>query len=556
MRSLAAYRRVFANPALARLLIGEFVSSIGDWLYLVALLVVVYQPGGSALLLGIIGAARVVPYIVLSVPAGIIADRYDRRAILIVTDLGRGVIMLVLALLVATHGPILWIVVLSFLAACLSAFFGPAIGALLPSLARDETELGPANAAWSSLDNLAFVIGPALAGVLIALGGLPLAFLLNAVSFGIIAAVLWRIPRPTPAASPVAAAPSAAAETPAAVRDLARPMAGVALIDITDGFVSGGLAMLTVVIALDVLHAGDAATGWLNAAIGLGGLIGALLSGPVTLRQRLEVPLLAGGLTLGVGVVLLGQAGALVPALGAMVIAYAGLLLLEVITTTLFQRAVPDAIRGRALGALHTLIVAAYALGAFVTPLLATAIGTVLLLALLGGTMAVATVIGVFLLGRAARAEAHIDPAARRFVELPLFDGLAPIALELTARRLVRQPVRAGDVIVRQGEPADRFHFIVEGTFSVSEIAEGGPHTLRLLGPDEVFGEIGLLRRVPRTATVTAETDGTLLSLGGEEFVELVSSAAGVGARLLDLHRGSVAGPRGANLPGPLEETA
>ena len=93
MGVIAAYRRVLANGALARLLIGEFVSSIGDWLYLVAMLVLIWQEANDPVLLGIIGAARIVPYIVLSVPAGIVADRFDRRLILLVTDVIRGLIM-------------------------------------------------------------------------------------------------------------------------------------------------------------------------------------------------------------------------------------------------------------------------------------------------------------------------------------------------------------------------------------------------------------------------------------------------------------------------------
>ena len=195
MGSLASYRRVFANPALARLFIGEFVSSIGDWLYLVALFVVVYKSGASPLVLGIVGAARIVPYILLSVPAGIAADRYDRRLILIMTDLARGVIMFGLTALALVEGPILAIVVLSLVAACFSAFFSPAIGSLIPNLVRDEQELGPANAAWSSLDNLAFIIGPAVAAILIGLGNIPIAFFLNGVTFLVVAAVLWRLPK-------------------------------------------------------------------------------------------------------------------------------------------------------------------------------------------------------------------------------------------------------------------------------------------------------------------------------------------------------------------------
>ena len=78
MGALSAYRRVLRNPALGRLLIGEFISSIGDWLYLVALLVVIYADTGDPVVLGIIGAARVLPYVLLSVPAGIVADRLKR----------------------------------------------------------------------------------------------------------------------------------------------------------------------------------------------------------------------------------------------------------------------------------------------------------------------------------------------------------------------------------------------------------------------------------------------------------------------------------------------
>ncbi len=85
------------NRALARLLAGEFISGIGDWLYLVAVLVIVYAESNSAVLLGIVGAARILPYVLLSVPAGIVADRFDRRMVLLVTDVARGIIMLVLA---------------------------------------------------------------------------------------------------------------------------------------------------------------------------------------------------------------------------------------------------------------------------------------------------------------------------------------------------------------------------------------------------------------------------------------------------------------------------
>jgi MFS family permease len=543
MGSLASYRRVFANPALARLMIGEFVSSIGDWLYLVALLVVVYNSGASPVVLGIVGAARIVPYILLSVPAGIVADRYDRRLILIVTDLARGVIMLALTALTLVDGPIIAVVALSLLAACFSAFFSPAIGSLIPSLVADERELGPANAAWSSLDNLAFIIGPAVAAILMLAGSIPLAFFLNAVTFVIIAAVLWRLPKDRRRAVAPHAASTEASTTGlrALVRPVIRPLSGLGVINLFDGFVSGGLAVLTVVIAVEVLGAGDAGTGWLNAAIGLGGLIGAVIAGPMTLRRRLEIPLAVGGVTLGVGVILVGQSTVLLAAIAAMAVATAGMLLLEVVATTIFQRAVPDSIRGRTIGAMDTLTVSAYALGAFLAPILAAATGPVVVLLGFGIAMVAATLVGTILVGRSAASE--MDPGAERFVRIPLFDGLAPAALEQAARHLTRMRVTPGQVVVRQGDPADRFFHVLDGTFEVAQTKDpgGAPRFLRTLGPDDVFGEIGLLRGVPRTATVTATGDGTLLALDGGRFLELVGAGPGLTSRLLDVHRGTSA---------------
>ncbi len=101
--------------------------------------------------------------------------------------------------------------------------------------------------------------------------------------------------------------------------------------------------------------------------------------------------------------------------------------------------------------------------------------------------------------------------------------------------------VRAGDVVIRQGDEADRFYVIAGGEVEVTQVPAGGgePQMLRRMGPREVFGEIGLLSGVPRTATVTAVTDATLVALDREPFLELVGGGPGLTYRLLDLHRGA-----------------
>lgn len=556
MGTLATYRRVLGNSALTRLLAGEFVSSIGDWLYLVALLVVVYQRSNSAALLGVVGAARVLPYVLLSVPAGIVVDRFDRRMVLLVTDIARGTVMLGLAALVWFNASLVAIIALTLLAATFSTFFGPAIAAFLPSLARDESELGPANSAWASLDNLGFVIGPALAGVLIAVGGLTFAFLLNAVSFAVVAAVLWRLPSrgglaaiAASAAAEAEAAGASVAPKPAGMalwpklRELRRPLSGLAVINLVGGFVFGGLGVLTVVIAIDVLQQGEAATGYLNAAVGVGGLVGAIGSGVLVLRRRLGPPLVAGGLVLALGLIFLGSSGSLLPALLAMAVASAGDLVMEVVATTLFQRVVPDEIRGRAYGIMHTITVSAYAAGSLLMPIAAGVTSIVVVLAGAGIAMAAAVVIGVLLVGTAAIGAATLDPVRATLLRVPVFSGLPPARLDLAAQRAEMRTVEPNEVVIRQGDAADSFYVIADGEFIVTQrqpnLAE--PVELRRMHAGEVFGEIGLLSGVPRTATVTAAGSGTLLSLDGPEFLELVGSGPGLTSQLLDLHRGAAA---------------
>ena len=526
------------NRALARLLAGEFISGIGDWLYLVAVLVVVYAESRSPVLLGIVGAARILPYVILSIPAGIVADRFDRRMVLLVTDVARGILMLLLVVAVLVDAPTIVIVGVSILAACFSTFFGPAIAALLPMLV-DESDLGPANSAWATLDNVAFIVGPALAGILIASGGLEIAFALNAVSFAIVAVVLWRLPVPS-AARPVVGDDEVSESPAAGWRQLVRPLAGPFILDSTTSIVGGGVGVLTVVIAVDVLNAGEAGTGYLNAAIGVGGVV-AGIAGGVLLARRMGVPLLLGGLVGGIGLAWLALAGDLVTAMLAIGVAVAGLLLLDVVNTTLIQRIVPDELRGRAMGVLQTVSAILYALGSLVMPLIANVYGVAPVL--LGSAFITVLGVAIALALSVERARGEpLDLAHARLLEHQIFAGLPAARLETAARQLLEVPMATGSAIVRQGEAAERFYLLAEGSVSVTQVPEeGGAEVhLRNLGPGDVFGEIGLLRRSPRTATVTATSPGLMLALDADAFRDLVGSGPGLSTRLLDLYRGAL----------------
>ncbi|MDQ2966159.1 MAG: MFS transporter [Chloroflexota bacterium] len=546
MGVLAGYRRILDNRPLSRLLAGEFVSSVGDWLYLVALLIVVYRESQDTVLLGIVGAARVLPYVFLSIPAGIVADRFDRRLILLVTDVARGVLMVALAWLVTANAPVAWVVALSIVAAAFSAFFSPAIGAYLPSIVRDETELGPANSAWSTLDNLAFIIGPGIAGLLIAASGLTAAFLLNAASFAIVAAVLWGLPSIRPSAhgsvgAEGEASPANGAAKRRALAAIVRPIAGVTLADLTAAFAFGGLGILTVVLAVEQLRAGEEGTGFLNAGIGVGAVVGAVASGALVANASLRTILFVGTLVFAAGLAVLGWVPSLAVAFIAMAVASAGSLVAEVVSTTIMQRVVPDAMRGRAIGTVETLTILAYAAGSLVLPVLAGQFGVATVLVASAVIVVVGALGGVVLLGGALPAgpRPEIADLAKRLAGLPLFTGVPEVRLASALAQARPLTVRSGEVVIHQGEPADRFYVILDGEFHVSQGELGAAHRhLRTIGRDDVFGEIGLLTGAPRTATVTAAIDGRLLAMDAEAFLELVSAAPDLRPRLLALYRG------------------
>lgn len=563
---IAAYRTVAGNRNLLRLFTGEFVSNIGDWLYLVALLVVVYRESSDPFLLGVIGGARIVPYVLLSVPAGIVVDRYDRRVVLIVTDLIRGLAMIGLAANTFLGGPVLLTVGLAIFATCFAVFFRPSMGAYLPSLVRNEAELGPANSVYATLGEITFIIGPAVGGLIIAATDLGWAFVINAVSFLAPVLILWTLPPndpraaarsatarereagdAAPAPDPGAAEPSARGFS-ASVREILRPLAGLALLDVVSGFLWGGLSVALVIFAVERLGAGEDATGYLWAATGVGGVLGAIASSSIILRPNLGPVLLLGAVVLSGGFVFLGMVETVPLALVALAIVASGALLAQVVGETVLQRVVPDAIRGRTLGTLQTLMTLTYAAGSFAVPILMVEVGAQAILTVGGVALMAAALATYVLVGTHFRRTPETEAVAAtvgRVARLPLFAGVPPSALEVAIARLVPVPVTAGTIVVREGDPADRFYIIESGRFAVDQLDPGTrlPRRLRVMGPDEVFGELGLMHNAPRSATVTAETDGRLLALDGPDFLELLNAGLELSGRMLDRYRASAAPP-------------
>jgi hypothetical protein len=316
----------------------------------------------------------------------------------------------------------------------------------------------------------------------------------------------------------------------------------VIVLDAATSFVGGGLGVLTVVIAVDSLGAGEAGTGYLNAATGIGGITAGIVAGWVVLR-RLDTGVIAGSVIAGAGLAVLAWTHDLGPALVAIGVAVGAVLLLDVINATILQRAVPDEERGRAMGILQISSSITAIAGAFAAPILAGLYGVGVALLTIGAIAALVGLASVALLRPSGvLTSSGLDARRLELLRASPFGGILPARLEAASRELVPVEVRAGQTVIEQGDAADLFYVIDQGTFRVSQRpATGDPVTLRTMGPGEVFGEIGLLTSSPRTATVTAESDGRLFALDRAGFLGLVDAGPGLTTQLLDRYRGSIA---------------
>jgi len=421
-------------------------------------------------------------------------------------------------------GPTILVFALSAAVGAASSVFRPAMGAILPSVAGSPEELVAANVASSSIEALGTLVGPALAGILVALAAPGYVFIVGSALFAWSAAFLALV-RPPPQPPPVVnVARNAVREALAGFRALKEYPSPRLIIALFGGqtIVRGSLNVLIVVAALRTLGLGQPGVGYLNAAIGIGGLAGSVAALSLVGRRRLAPPLGLGLVLWGLPITLLGI-WPLTP-LAFLFLALIGVAnsLVDVAGLSLLQRTVPIDVLARVLGMLEALVMAAIGIGGLVGSGLISLAG-------FRGAMIVTGVSLPVLTALAWRSLSSIDStAALPGKELLLLQGvpflapLAPPVLEQLALGMRQRRFPAGATIVRQGEQAAQFFVIDEGTARVT--VDGAQ--IRTLTPGQYFGEIGLLRDVPRTATITADTELSTYSIEREPFLEAVTGHA------------------------------
>jgi MFS family permease len=520
--SFRAMREVFRNRALRQLQLAWAGSIIGSWAYGVALAVYAYDQNGASAV-GLMLILRWVPAAIASPIAAVLGDRYPRVRVMLSTDLLRAFALVAIAILVLTDAPSAAVYALAAFVAVIATAFQPAQSALLPSLARTPEELTAANVSSSTIESLGIVVGPALGGVLLAITDVWVVFAITAVAF------LWSSFMLVPLLG--RSEPPLTHERPQLVEETTagfRAIGGDSRLRIMVGLfgaqtlVNGAFVVLVTVSAFQLLHLGSGGVGYLNAAFGVGGLIGGAASVALVGHRRLAT-------TFGIAVA--GTGGPLLlvgglPRTGTALIAFALIgfanIICDVSGFTILQRETPSDVLARVFGVLHSLFYATSAAGALLAPLLINAVGVRWTLVLVGSLL---PVLAVFSHASLTRIDVGpTDPHRLELLEsIPIFAPLSPPVLEQLATRLTLVHAPAGEEIIRLGDHGDRFYVVDSGEV---EIVVDGDETRRE-GPGSYFGEVALLRDVPRTATVRAATDVGLFALDRDDFLPAVTGHAG-----------------------------
>jgi MFS family permease len=515
-------------------------SITGEWGFLVALAVYANDQGGASA----VSLVLVLRWVASALTASWLswfADRYRRERVMLAADVSRVAAMALMAVAAFRDWPPALVYGLAAFVAVASKTFRPAQAALLPQLARTPEELTAANVSSTAIESVGSFLGPALGGLLLAATSVGWVFVADACTLVWSAALVLQIRAPRVERVESAEREHVARELSAGFRALgSEPDARlIVFLYWCQTFVAGALRVLIVVTALDLLKVGESGLGFLNAAVGVGGLVGVGIAFALVGRKRLANDFGFGLVLIGAGLGLIGVWPSQTAALVLMGVFGIGNTLVDVSAVTLMQRAVRDEVLGRVFGALESLLVAGLAAGALVAPLLLNVIGTRASLIVTGAVLPVLTV-ALWARLRAIDARVHV-PFAR--IDLlranAIFAPLPPSTIEHLAAKLVPLRVSAGDVVFRQGESGDRFYVVENGRLLVEIDGE----EVNDLWPGEAFGEIALLRDVPRTATVVAREDSELLALERDEFIAAVTGHAPsreaadavIGARLASL---------------------
>ncbi len=540
---LSVFRAAFENGTLRRIgfAYALFVTAeFGIW---IALLVFAYRHGGATAGMLMV-LVQLVPCIALGPFLGALADRRRPSRVLFVGYGLQALSMAVVAIAIGVGAPVLVIFVLAPLTSLSLTMTRPPQAALLPAVVRTADEMTAANVMTGWTDGAGALLGPAAVGVLLAWHGPGLAVGATAAMTATAMLLVARVTGPAAGISSgetpggagdgeddhsVVGLMSGIGRAIAAIRTGARsnlalalhnPQIRVLLTLHTFYFVLiGTLDLLCVILAVSYLRMGPGGPGFLNAALGGGALLAGFVTAFLVGRRHLANTFVV---ALSVAVAALAFIGAIpkvTPAI--LLIGTVGLAgaVFDVTGRTLLQRSAPaDAIAG-SFSILEALMDSGLALGAILVRV-AIAIGGLKAALFAPAVIALLLMAGLWRQLRKIDASATVPQVEIQLLRsISIFAALAAPSLETIARELEPVTVPTGTVLITEGEPGDSYYVVADGELAVSRDGE----LLQRVSRGDGFGEIALIRDIPRQASVTAITDASLYALHRELFLQAVT---------------------------------
>jgi MFS family permease len=515
--SLRLFATALRNPRIRAVLFAFSLFSVAEWARWVALLVYGFDragPAGS----GLMAVLQLVPAGVVTPFSSSLADRYPRAQVLTWAYLLSGIGDLAAAGALRAGAPFVVVAGFAFVGTTGILMIRPTQSSLMPSLAATPDELTAANVGSTFTEGASLLVGPLLAAGVLLISGPGAMLAVTGLGLVVGGLLITRIPKQR-----VTAIRADRVDVFGGYRELWRQRGGGLIVGLLtlQAAVWGMVDVLIVTLAIRELGFGSSGAGLLSACLGVGGLVGGACAVVLVGRRRLA-PAFALGIALwSAPLVVIGLFLAPAPTIAMLAVSGAGFSLLDVSGRTLLQRAVPDEMLGRVFGVVESSYMAAWGVGSLVAPALLDLLGIRWTLAAAGCLLPLAAALTWRTLSIVDREAPLPGPELDLLREIGMFAALPEAVLEQMTRHLVHVARPAGDTIIREGEAGDLFYVVTDGTVRVT--AKG--REIARSGPGDYFGEIALLRDVPRTATVSALTDVRLLTLEREHFLRAVTGS-------------------------------
>lgn len=351
------FSRAFAYRNYRLYFYGQAFSVIGTWMQRIAMSWLVYRMTNSEILLGVVGFATNISDLLIAPFVGVIADRYDRRKIVIVTQSLAAVQALILAILVLTNSIQVWqLIVLSFILGTIFAVDRPARQSFINDIVEKKEDLGNAIALNSLLFNAARLIGPTVAGILVAVAGEGICFLINSVSYVSVltALVLIRVKLT-----------GISVKRPSMMKEFIegarysfgfKPIKAMLIIMAVVSFASLPYLLLMPVFAREVLHGDSRTMGFLMGSVGVGAVIGGIIFAMRKNVKGIGTHIAKAIIIMSVGLILFSQSTNLYLSMFFLAITGFGQINMFSASNTAIQNLAEDDKRGRVLAFYYTAI--------------------------------------------------------------------------------------------------------------------------------------------------------------------------------------------------------